>query len=99
MADSTARDYYSKYFGDYGKLWTKDIPRKIQAALLASEPVKRRAEADVKTAFALEPLGVRKAEADGLVVEAVARLDTRLIPVIATFDAQGTLVSFERGAA
>ena len=50
-------------------------------------------------AVAIEPLGYRKAENDGLVVEAMARVGEKLIPVTATFDAQGTLIAFVRGAA
>lgn len=101
MTDSVTRDYWQKYFGDYGKVWVKDIPRKIQAAVLASEPQTRQADASKPTrvAFALQPLGVRKTEAGGVIVEAVARVATKVVPVVATFDAEGTLVQFARGAA
>lgn len=54
---------------------------------------------DRYAAIAMEPLGYRKAENDGLVVEAMARVGEKLIPVTATFDAQGTLIAFVRGAA
>lgn len=34
--DPKAKSYWEAYFGDYGKAWTKDIPRRVTAAL-ASE--------------------------------------------------------------
>lgn len=31
--DSTAASYWSKYFKDYGKMWVRDIPKRIKAAM------------------------------------------------------------------
>lgn len=32
--DSTAKEFWESYFGDYGKQWVRDIPRNIRAAML-----------------------------------------------------------------
>jgi hypothetical protein len=39
--DSTAVDYWSKYFEEYGDMMTRDIPRRIEAGLTSA--VQRRA--------------------------------------------------------
>lgn len=31
--DQAAKSYWDAYFGDYGKSWTKDIPRRIKQAV------------------------------------------------------------------
>jgi hypothetical protein len=31
--DQTAKDYWTAYFGEYGKSWVRDIPRRIKANL------------------------------------------------------------------
>ena len=31
--DKLTQDYWTSYFGDYGKLWVRDIPRYIRAAI------------------------------------------------------------------
>ena len=31
--DTTTQDYWTAYFGDYGRLWVRDIPRYIRAAV------------------------------------------------------------------
>lgn len=49
--DSATEAYYSKYFGPYGKLLTKDIPHRIKIA------VSQRLEAKAENVLAL-PTGI-----------------------------------------
>lgn len=34
--DQTAKSYWEEYFGEYGRQWTRDIPRNVKSAMLDS---------------------------------------------------------------
>lgn len=61
--DKTTQDYWTAYFGDYGRLWVREIPRAIKAALVDAGA--RTAATD---AARVTPLGYR-VTADRLTLE------------------------------
>ena len=41
--DQTAKDYWTSYYGKYGEMWVREIPRKIKRALLSRDDFQRAA--------------------------------------------------------
>jgi hypothetical protein len=83
--DSTAKDYWSSYFGPYGKELVRDIKKRVLAAL---HTAKRTASADGE----IRPLAfVRMGE--GFTIEAAVRSGDQRLLICAALDAQGNVLA------
>lgn len=73
--DKKTQDYWSEYFGDYGKLFVRDIPRTIKNAAL--KEFRRSAARGDRTLHKSEvvPLGYRVTASGGLSLDGVLRVD------------------------
>lgn len=71
-ADKKTEDYWTNYFGEYGRMFVREIPRVIKAAIL---PDFRRAASatQVKTAQVI-PLGYSVTSDSGLHLDGVVRM-------------------------
>lgn len=69
--DQVTEDYYTEYFGEYGKAWVRKIPRKVASRIAAD--TKTSAEDAV-----IAPLGFTATAGGGLVFEGLFRS----VPVI-----------------
>lgn len=89
--DQKAKDYWSKYFAEYGKMWVKDVPRRIKQAT--------RREAKGKMAEGVVVPLAKNITEDMLSVEAafVGKIDDQdvKILVMASFDNEGKMKEFE----
>jgi hypothetical protein len=79
--DSTAADYWTKYFGDYGRLWVRRIPRKIAVALKDKQA-------------SIMPLGHAVTD-EGVALEGIAKTSKKNHIFCARFDHRGKLIKFE----
>ena len=108
-ADKTADDYWVEYFGEYGKMLTRDIPRVIKASIL---PAWRRSAAKQKRDLTLGtstvvPLGYTAKDDGSLLLDGILkvsftergkrRIASRLFS--AQFSGDGDLVSINHCAA
>lgn len=98
--DEAAKKYWEEYFKDYGKLWVRDIPRKITAHLATS--VRRHATVKKQITVEGEALPLwGKEQADGsLFVEGafkgqVANGKQIRLMWAALFDADGKILKYE----
>lgn len=70
--DSSAEQYWTEYFGDYGKAWVRKMPRRVAHAV-----ARRIASTDPKApafkAAVIAPLGHAKLEDGGLLFEGIFR--------------------------
>ncbi len=97
--DQTAIDYWTQYFGEYGKLWVREIPRNIRASLV---PESNRTASDGDgelTESSVVPLGYA-VTADRLILDGVfrgrfasGRRESKLFR--AQFDHDGQLINLE----
>lgn len=99
--DSVAEDYWEEYFGEYGKLWVRSIPRRVAAAVFP-----RTAAAQGRSAPPQQHVAIPLAHAvrdDGLHVEGIAvqgDQPTRRTRVFtAHFSHDGALISIDAIAA
>lgn len=84
--DNAAKDYWTAYFGEYGKAWVREIPRRIKAAAH-----KKTAQLDEPSVV---PAGYTITTDGGLDLEGAIRdaSGTRLFS--ASFDADGNVKDF-----
>lgn len=102
--DNTASDYWSDYFGDYGELWVRDIPRRIKAKLEQGHRSAAKAGTPPPTLgdASISPLGY-EITADRVILEGVyngqikaGRRTANTTQLFrAEFNHQGELTSFE----
>jgi hypothetical protein len=64
--DSTAKEYWTKYYKEYGKSWVKDIPKRVKRAMATNQKV---AHADFGV---VTPVGT-SVTADGVFLEGMFR--------------------------
>ena len=86
--DKTCKEYWSKYFLDYGQMWTKDVPRRIKQA------VRRKLEASTIDGE-VAPIAKDVAKDGTLSIEAafIGKLDNKdaRVLVTATFNKEGRM--------
>lgn len=100
--DPKAKSYYEQYFGDYGKAWVKDIPRRVTAALSAELAADAARRARVAQVASVGPVHVRPVNAasyvrlpnGGIVLEGLARAPQARVAraFVAEFSPEGVLV-------
>lgn len=90
--DQTAVSYWTDYFGEYGRQWVRDIPRRIKKALTERERERKAAAADgaVDAEFQISPLGYTALD-DRMEFEGIARIGSRQVMFVASFDHEGAL--------
>lgn len=87
--DSTAAEYWSKYYKEYGKSWVRDIPRRVKKAMADNTKV-AHAELGVVT-----PVG-GSVTADGVFLEGKFRTATGEQHLFyAEFDHEGAVKRFD----
>lgn len=69
--DQQAKSYWEEYFGDYGKLWVRDIPRNVKSAMLDDRKKTAGPETQI-TESEVVPVGYA-VKADRVVLEGVHR--------------------------
>lgn len=93
--DEAAKRYWEEYLGDYGRLWVRDIPRNVRAALdrdtTTKVAVSGNSEPDVV------PLG-HAVTADRLILDGVIRGDSAML-FRAEFNHDGEIVDIQTRAA
>lgn len=92
--DNATKKYWDTYFKEYGKMWTREIPRRVKTAMI------RTKDLGVKTAEGnIVPIAHHIAEDDTLFIEAAfsGKLDDRdaKVLVLASFNKEGKMLSFE----
>ena len=89
--DQAASSYWSDYFKEYGKMWVRNIPRRIKTATA------RHLKAKIEGEFAPIAGNINPVD-DGLTVEAsfVGKINDKeaKILVTASFDQEGKLSEF-----
>jgi len=91
--DATAKDYWITYFGEYGKIWVRNIDRKITAAL--SQKLPRTAAVEMKSqAPQVVPLG-KVITRKGVFLEGAVRTAKRDRLFRAEFNHSGKLLNFD----
>jgi hypothetical protein len=85
--DNAAKDYWSKYYGEYGKSWVREIPRKIKTAM---SQINKQASDDM----VIKPL-VSIIEDTGLVLEGICKTSDSMFSFMAEFDNTGKVVDFD----
>jgi len=88
--DSTAVDYWTAYFGPYGKIWVRDISRKVKACVDQSLGRKSASSG----LYPVKALG-KCIQPDGVVLEGVVRAPSGDMLFRASFDHGGTVTAFE----
>lgn len=108
-ADSKTEDYWVSYFGEYGKMFVREIPRTIKAALLPD--LKRTANSEKRDlqikSSSVVPLGYGVTKDDSLIVEGIVKVSyvdkseirTAGRLFTAQFTSDGDLVDFDHRAA
>jgi hypothetical protein len=91
--DKSTQDYWSDYFKEYGKMWVRDIPRRVKAAM-------RLKVNATKVEGKLAPMAASINEGnDTLSVEAafIGEVDDKeaTILVTAEFDSHGEMLNIE----
>jgi hypothetical protein len=92
MADKKTQDYWTSYYGEYGEMLVREIPRLIKAAFLPE--FKRSAS---KSEIAVIPFGMGQTDAGDVRVDGVIR-DTAsktAFLFVATINEQGELLDIE----
>lgn len=70
--DQTAVDYWTSYFGEYGKQWVRNIPRNVKSAMLSDHRRQaRKAGAEIVDS-AVVPMGY-SITADRVILDGVYR--------------------------
>ena len=86
--DTTAKDYWTKFFKEYGQMWVRDIPRRIKQA------VRREMKANVVEGR-IVPLAKDISKDNTLSIEAafVGTIDDKEAKVLitASFNAEGQM--------
>lgn len=112
--DTTARDYWTEYFGEYGEAWVRDIRRRVTAAVAQSVRRASRNADQANVQVQASPCGAGvmtrldgtrlfRAEAYVRVVPAGADRRTaaskaRRYLVAATFDIEGRMTALDQVA-
>lgn len=92
--DKATKQYWDTYFKEYGKMWTREIPRRVKTAMI------RTKDLGVKTAEGnVVPIAHNVSEDGNLFVEAAfsGKLDDQDAKVLitASFSEEGKMLSFE----
>lgn len=92
--DKATKQYWDTYFKEYGKMWTRDIPRRIKAAMTRTKNL------NIKIAEGnIVPIAHHVSEDNELSIEAAfsGKLDSQDASVLitASFNKEGRLLSFE----
>ena len=109
--DSKAKAYWTEYFGDYGKIWTEGVARRVAASLSGSitkTAAKGGQEVRVLRSQVVPPTAKSWAETEtgGLVFEAFyrglierqGRRETVMKGFVAEFDARGKMLALRTKA-
>ncbi len=90
--DAKSKEYWDSYFKEYGKSWTRDIPRRMKQA------VRREVEAS-KIEGLFKPLAKHVNDDNSLSLEAafIGKLDDQDAKVLITaeFNSNGVMQEFE----
>jgi hypothetical protein len=90
--DTKAKNYWSTYFKDYGKMWVRDVPRRVKSAM------RRIIKAD-KVEGNIAPMAANIADDNTLSLEAafVGKVDGHNAKVLITaqFSPNGRMESVE----
>lgn len=91
--DKATEEYWSNYFRDYGKMWVRNIPRRIKAAMVRSKDI------GVKIAEGhIVPIAYDASD-NSLSIEAAfnGKLDDKesQVFIVAEFNDQGRMQKFE----
>jgi hypothetical protein len=89
--DQIAKDYWTEYFKEYGKMWVRDIPGKVKDALDASS---KTAHAEQGIKYDLVPVGY-SVTASRLALDGIVRRSGASQLFCAEFNHDGDLVSFK----
>ena len=88
--DKATKDYWDNYFSEYGKMWTRDIPRRIKSAMVHSEKITAS-----KVDGIVLPMAYKIGDEDSLSIEAAFRgeIDGNKADILITadFDAEGKM--------
>lgn len=87
--DEAAKSYWKLLYGEYGEQLTKDVPRRIKAALFAEKKI-----ASVDEKALVVPVGHAKS-ADGVVVEGMYVDNTSKLMFRADLTASGDVVGIK----
>ena len=74
-ADKITEDYWVDYFGPYGKMFVREIPRVIKAAVLPKLQRAANAERNARVASTVVPLGFGVMPDGGLHLDGVVRVE------------------------
>ena len=95
--DQLAKDYWTKFYGEYGKLWVREIPRKIKKAAAAElSKSNKTAATDLEVSGTVLPFGHAFLDNGGVAIEGI--FDHATIGKFAfqsRFDNEGELTSFD----
>ena len=86
--DSGASTYWTDYFGDYGRQWVRDIPKKVKAC------IDRQGGRTASAEFPVRPLA-KVVTKQGVLLEGAVRTPERDFLFRAQFDHAGRVVSFD----
>ncbi|MGW8181252.1 MAG: hypothetical protein ACWGQW_21180 [bacterium] len=92
--DKATKQYWDTYFKEYGKMWTRDIPRRVKTAMV------RTKDLGVKTAEGnVAPIAHHVADDGTLFIEAAFSgklddLDAKVL-ITASFNDEGNMLTFE----
>lgn len=106
MADKKTEDYWSEYYGEYGEMLVRQIPRLIKAAIIPE--FRRSAQKKLIRTSAVIPLGFGETASGDLRVDGVIKIaytaeddavkkQTRLF--VATVTPEGDLIDIEHRSA
>lgn len=92
--DAVTKAYWEEYYKDYdyGRMWVRDIPRYIRAAL--APQLKRKANGELPK-VSVVPLGYAVLKDNGLRTDGLVRQGGRSRLFTAEFSADGDLRHFE----
>lgn len=93
-ADKATKEYWGNYFKEYGKMWVRDIPRRIKTAMV------RTKDLGVKTAEGqIAPLAHDISDDGVMSIEAAftGKLDDKYgkVLILAEFNDEGRMRKFE----
>lgn len=89
--DNATKDYWSKYFDEYGQMWVRDIPRRMKTAM------SKEANVD-KVEGNIAPMAAHRNKDGGLSIEAafvgtINDQDAKIL-ITAAFDSEGKMTEF-----
>ena len=91
--DSVATDYWTKYFGPYGRQWVRDIPKKVKAHVAG---LNKSAAAEIADDRAYPVRAIAHTiNDDGVTLEGAVRTADRDLLFRCEFSHDGQVRSFE----